>query len=330
METPRKIEIFAPFSAAWDLTKLILFQPFDLTKWLTIGFAAFLAGLVDGTRVNPGFNLPDFSGKAQSHNIDLESVRSQIDAWIVGGIIAGIVIIVLAMIILFMWLGSRGRFMFIDCIVRNRGAIEEPWREYRREGNSMFLWSLLVSAISLAIVALAALPFFVPYFVRGEFADFGVGSIIYLVAAVVVFAVAALGLAVITWFMPPIMYRQRCNAPTAFMMVVRLIASEPGPFILYVLFLLVLMIAGTLVSCLVTCLTCCIAALPYVGTVILLPLYVFYYSYALLFLRQFGPEYDVWGNIAALEPAAAPAEPPPSEEPPPGDPPPSEPPPLPA
>ena len=33
---------------------------------------------------------------------------------------------------------------------------------------------------------------------------------------------------------------------------------------------------------------------------ILLPLYVFYYAYCLLFLRQFGPEYDVWANAAAL------------------------------
>ncbi len=29
----RKIEVFEPFSRAFDLTKLILFQPFDLAKW---------------------------------------------------------------------------------------------------------------------------------------------------------------------------------------------------------------------------------------------------------------------------------------------------------
>ena len=37
MNGTRKIEIFAPFSAALDLTKLILFQPFDLGKWCVIG-----------------------------------------------------------------------------------------------------------------------------------------------------------------------------------------------------------------------------------------------------------------------------------------------------
>ena len=41
--TPPRIEIFAPFGEAFELTKKILFQPFDLAKWLVIGFSAWLA-----------------------------------------------------------------------------------------------------------------------------------------------------------------------------------------------------------------------------------------------------------------------------------------------
>ncbi len=329
MNSPaRKIEILAPFSAAWDVTRLMLFQPFDLTKWLTIGFAAFLAGLADGTRMNFNFNVPDFSGRAQTHNVDLEAVKNQLDAWLIGSVIAGVVAVVLVMIVLFMWVGSRGRFMFVDCIVHNRGAIEAPWREYRREGNSLFLWALLLTGISLALTALLALPFIVRYLASGDFGEFGVGSLIYLIGVVVFFVIGGLLLTVINWFMVPVMYRQRCNAMTAFMTVVRLIMSEPAPFILYVLFGAVVMIAGTMVSCLVTCVTCCIAAIPYVGTVILLPLYTFYYAYALLFLRQFGPEYDVWAGVAA-DPQST-AEPPQQDEPPPASAPWAEPPALPA
>ena len=44
--------------------------------------------------------------------------------------------------------------------------------------------------------------------------------------------------------------------------------------------------------------TCCIAGclmiLPYIGTVLLLPVLVFKRSYSLYFLRQFGPGYDVF------------------------------------
>jgi hypothetical protein len=38
-----KIEIFKPFGESFEVMKKILFQPFDLKKWLIIGFAAWLA-----------------------------------------------------------------------------------------------------------------------------------------------------------------------------------------------------------------------------------------------------------------------------------------------
>jgi hypothetical protein len=37
--TESKIEIFKPFGEAFELMKKVLFQPFDLKKWLVIGFA---------------------------------------------------------------------------------------------------------------------------------------------------------------------------------------------------------------------------------------------------------------------------------------------------
>jgi hypothetical protein len=36
-----KIEIFKPFGEAFELMKKILFQPFDLKKWLIIRFSAW-------------------------------------------------------------------------------------------------------------------------------------------------------------------------------------------------------------------------------------------------------------------------------------------------
>ncbi len=48
MEAKPKIEIFKPFGDGFELMKRILFQPFDLKKWLVIGFAAWLANLGGG------------------------------------------------------------------------------------------------------------------------------------------------------------------------------------------------------------------------------------------------------------------------------------------
>jgi hypothetical protein len=324
----RNIEIFAPFSAAIDLTRRILFQPFDLTKWLAIGLAAFLAGFVDATRFTPGFNIPNFSGRAETHNLDLGELLERSNAWAFLPVIIALGCLGVAVIVALMWLGSRARFMLIDCIVHNRGAVEQPWREYRREGNSLFLLALAVSAISLVVAALLAAPLGLRYFADGGFENFGPGALIYAIGLTVAFILAGLSFSILGWLMAPVMYRQRCSAMAALRRVIGLFLDEPAAMILYVLFGGLVAIAGSILALIATCLTCCIAAIPYVGTVLLLPLYVFYYAYLLLFLRQFGPEYDVWATVQTLA-EETPAEPPapPSDET--ATPPPTEPPPLP-
>jgi hypothetical protein len=70
---------------------------------------------------------------------------------------------------------------------------------------------------------------------------------------------------------------------------------------LYCLFLIVLALATVIVACVATCATCCITAIPYIGTVILLPVFVLLRSFSLLFLRQFGADYDVWATFGPPE-----------------------------
>lgn len=318
----RKIEIFTPFGDAFELTKRILFQPFDLKKWFVIGFAAFLAGLADGTRFGGG-NFPSPSGnwKDGGNSERFSALSDQVMSWLFTGVMAAVVVGVLVMIFLFMWLGSRGRFIFIDCIVHDRGAIEAPWREYKRDANSFFLFSLVAMVAWLLFFALSALPFFLLWWTE-RLEDIGWPLFVYGGVVVLLSLLLSLAYVVVAWFMVPVMYRQRCRALAAFKKVIKLIASYPGPFVLYALFMIVLIVGGTLLSCLITCLTCCLAAIPYFGTVILLPLYTFYYAFTLLFLRQFGSEFDAWGNIVPAELPESdislpPPEPPPFQEPPP-------------
>ena len=58
-------------------------------------------------------------------------------------IVAASVLLVIAIGLLIAWISSRGKFMFLDGVVRNRGAVREPWREFRSEGNSLFLFRIV-------------------------------------------------------------------------------------------------------------------------------------------------------------------------------------------
>src|SRR6266699_1506449 len=148
----QKIEIFKPFGEAFELTKKILFQPFDLTKWLVIGFAAFLSGHFAGV----GLNFPSPFGNFQSHRANQDVISPYLEQWKpwFHVAIAFFVGVVFVFIVLVAWLKARGNFIFTDCIVRNRAAIVEPWREYRKQGNSYFLFFL---AIMLGVLMLVAI-----------------------------------------------------------------------------------------------------------------------------------------------------------------------------
>ena len=63
-----------------------------------------------------------------------------------------LILLVLALALLFSWLSSRGRLMLLDGVVHNRGAILAPWKEYRREANSLFRGRLVLGLISFAVL----------------------------------------------------------------------------------------------------------------------------------------------------------------------------------
>ena len=292
--TEARIEIFRPFGEGFELMKRILFQPFDLKKWLVIGFAAWLANLAGGG----GFNYPDNRHhEAQKFNETIGQIPQPI--LIIG--ICIFVCVVLLLIVLIAWLRARGRFIFVDCIVHNRAAIVQPWKEFRAEGNSFFLFSLVVVLVLIATVAIAGLALIVPFIPRGAQAQPGVGFWIGLSVFVFVAVCLTFVWLMASQLMVPIMYRQRCPARLAFAQAMDLVASHPGPILLYVLFLLVLAVAVVVISCAVACATCCIAAIPYVGSVILLPVSVTLSAFSLLFLRQFGSDYDVWAGFIPAE-----------------------------
>jgi hypothetical protein len=303
-----QIEIFKPFGEAFELTKKILFRPFDLKKWFVIGFAAWLSNLGSG---NYSFRFNRNDWKNVSWFQDLDDMITQIPHWILWSGLGVIILLVLALMIVFAWLRARGRFMFIDCIVKNRGAIVEPWREFRNQGNSYFLFGLLVGFIILIILAAASLPFMLPI-VRGV--TFLHMHDVYLICMIALWAIVLLLLilawALISHFMVAVMYRRSCLAGEAFRIALSLIAKYPGEITLYCLFWIVLGIGTAITACATILVTCCIALLPYIGTVILLPLFVCLRAFGLRFIRQFGPDYDVWAGIPEGSPTP-PSIPPP-------------------
>jgi hypothetical protein len=177
-------------------------------------------------------------------------------------------------------------------VVKNRGAIGEPWREYRREGNSYFLFSLVIAGCALVCVAIFALFAWIVLGAMHGDRESGAASVVFIVVFVLFIlagVVVAWFIGLVSHFMVPVMYRRRCSAREAFVDVTRLVFHQPGPFILFVLFMIALTLGVIIVGTIVACMTCCIGGLPYISTVLLLPAIVWLAAFRLMFLRPPSP-----------------------------------------
>ena len=101
-------------------------------------------------------------------------------------------------------------------------------------------------------------------------------------------------------FVVPIMYLKGIKTIKAWKDFLELLKSNKLNLLLYILFQMLITICVTTFIVALTCLTCCIAgcilALPYIGTVLLLPVLVFCRSYSLCYLSQYGSQFDVFTN----------------------------------
>lgn len=310
----QSISVIEPVQQAIATTKRLLFTPFDMLKWLGLGFTAWLA-MLSGN--NPAANFANFAGKQPG----TEPFQA---AWewmlvhlaLVIALAACLGVLILAVTLAVTWVSSRGKFMFLDNVVRDRADIAEPWRRTRAQGNSYFLFSLglgLTALAVLGIIALISVLIAMPDILRHQVGANAVGAIILGgVLLILYLVVLSCVMTFLEDFIIPIMALRSCRALAAWREFFAIFKAHTGAFICYLLFKIVLGWAAGAISLILCCCLCCVMWIPYVGTVILLPLFVFLRCYSLHFLEQVGDEYRLFNRdlseylAVAHEPPAAP------------------------
>ncbi len=297
-----------PLDLGWRRMKHMLFHPFDLGRWMVLGFTAWLAQLADGTAAGSGGQ--DMFKFRKDLNSD--SIRDSADSawgWLAdfagsaGGILlmALILVGVLVVSVLLLWISSRGRFMFLDNLVHDRTEVTTPWQEFRVEGDSLFLWQFVYGIVAFVVLG-AVIGGFVILLVPtavldlpagiGLLAAVGLGMTLFLVVTVLAFIEYFLH-----HFIVPIMHKQRVSATAAWGLFLPLLRTHAGAFVLFGLFYLAITTAMGIAYVIGGVLTCCLGlllmALPYLGTVLTLPISVLGRFINLEFLAQFGDDFNL-------------------------------------
>ncbi len=275
-----------------DHTKAILFAPFDLNRWLAIGFCAWLAAIGEGG--GSGGNSHQDSNK-------VSEVANRVQDFLTANpmITGAFLVLGIVLFVFVIWLSSRGRFMFYNCVLYNSDQVVQPWHYYRHLADSLFRFRLVLVAIAFAF----GLTMF------GLVTSFGVNlqssnlSVVWPrllpLLPLILIPVALLICDVLTTdFVLPLMHKHTLTCTAAWSRVWSLMTRQPLDIFLYLLFKAVIAVAIVALLFflgLITCgCACCVAALPYLGTVLLLPVPTFKRAFSLLYLRQFGPDFDVF------------------------------------
>jgi len=293
-----------PLSRGWGRMKSILFSPFRLEKWFVLGFTAWLAYLTDwkGLGGNGGASARTrFDSVGDSVDYLGERAGEFFISGVATAFMALLVLGGIALFFLLLWLSSRGHFLFLDNVVHNRSRVSDPWKRFGKLGDSLFVWRVVYTlACIVAIGPLIGL-FVVsalPFAVRSLPGEIGVAGLLFAGTVAVIFIVAAVYVDFfLLHFVAPIMYKQNVSAMEGWRRFLPVFREKYLEFLLYGLFYLLLVFGAMVVIVVFGLVTCCagffLLAIPYIGTVLLLPMHVTFRGMDLEFLAQFGPDLDL-------------------------------------
>jgi hypothetical protein len=312
-------------SKAVERSKQLLF-PFKAEKWFALGFTVFMAQCGEA-REGGSFNVPSGfpsgpsgtggglgggSPAAEVQQLIEEAIRAlQADLSLYVALAVAGALLVLATALFVNWFSSRAKLMFVESVVWDRVDVSAQWSRAAELGMSLFKFRLALGLIGgiLGLSAVAAA-------VVAGLPDFRAGELLGT-RALIAYAIFAgsslfigLPLAVTSWlledFVVPLMVVRNLHVLDAWRACrAEVIPGNVGGIIVFYLLRFVLRFATLIIISIIGCVTCCIVYIPYIGTVMLLPIWVFDRAYSLYYLEQLGipifpaPEpawvaYDQW------------------------------------
>jgi len=311
---------------AVERSKQLLFQPLKAEKWFALGFTVFLAQCGEGNfnsfqTPNVPFGSgsgPTFpkstgaGGSAEFQKMLNDAVRAFYDDFALYVTLAVVgVVFTVGLSVLLLWLTSRAKLMLVESVVWDRVNVGEQWTRAAELGTSLFKFRLLLQLggglLSLGAVALGAALAFADL-QAGHFSaprvllGLALSGFAFFIVVLPLWAAALL----LDDFVVPLMVVRNVQVGEGWSICRREVLAGNWANVLLFYILRALLALGIMIAVFVlNCVTCCLISVPYLGTVLLLPIFVFWRAFPLYFMEQLGlqifpaPEpswqaYDQW------------------------------------
>ncbi|MGH9574870.1 MAG: DUF7544 domain-containing protein [Candidatus Acidiferrales bacterium] len=132
-----------------------LVKPFRFRQWVRLAFVGALAGETSsfgGCNTNYNASTPHTGRSttffpAQFPQIDEHSAKFI-------ALVAIFAVIAIALVVLFMYIGSVMRFILFDSVVSRECHVRDGWRRRKHNGLQLFIWEILFSLICITAIAI--------------------------------------------------------------------------------------------------------------------------------------------------------------------------------
>lgn len=313
---------------AWETMKRMLFRPFNIGTWFSFGFIFFLQSCVEGGGGGNNLRLPNTSGSgSHGHGGGSDSANNLAgllhdlvgpggsdlpDQGIILLIGAIACVIAIPVVILMLWLGTRGQMMAINAVATGQSTVGDQWSATRDAGGKLFKFHIAMTGISLVFIlplvgggVLLAMP------VLRDGAQFesilpgliglGVILVLFMIPLMLVNAMARN-------FVAPIMLKHGLSAREGWKRFWAVGKMHVGGIFLFYVLRVIVGIGAGIVGIVAGFVTCCLGFLPVLHQTLMAPYYVFERAWTLEVLASMSPDFDLRGG------GGAPPAPPPYDQ----------------
>jgi hypothetical protein len=255
---------------AFAATRAFLW-PVDRGRWVRLVFVTLFVGGAGGA--NP-LQFGGTGGSSTPGPSDVPGAPAPSDALpSVGGaelaIVAGIAVLVAAVIVGLLFVGSVMEFVFVESLRREAVTVRRYWRDHWRRGLRLFGFRLVLGVVTLGVAGVLVAAVVGPVVLGGS-ALFSVGLLLVaLPVFVLVAAVVGLVNGFTTVFVVPVMLAEERPVLSAWRHLWPTLTANWKEYAVYTLLSVVLGFAGGLLTALATVLGAVVVAIP-LGLVALL------------------------------------------------------------
>ncbi len=304
---------------AWETMRRLLFRPFNLGTWFSFGLIFALQSCVEGGGGN-SFRVPDlgnqgtssgsgsssgtgsgsWSSDAITHvlpgNLLSESGFPELGGTWIAVIGVTVLVVIVSLILLLYWLGSRGQMMAIRAVATGESDVGAAWRATDASGGRMFKFHLAFMGIALLVfvpVLGIAMAITIPAMHGQQFGDLLLLLLPVALIGVLVMIPLAMVRSLARNFVAPIMLKHEIGARDAWKRFWAIGKDHVGSIIVFWLVGIGFAIVAAIAAMVTGFLTCCLGFLPIIHQTVMAPYYVFERAWTLEILASMSPDFDV-------------------------------------